>query len=683
MNPLLRYSALLLSMMIAAQRCLAAELERTHQITIDDYFTQGFVTECVISPAGDRVAYVERRFQQPDEPTNTDIWLVDATTRQIQRLTFDLANDRQPRWSPDGKTIYFLSNQKREAEKSPPYNGTVQVWSLEIATGRMVPLTRVADGVDNYQVSTDGKTLYYTTSRKHLQDEWKNLKKDFADLTYGDGVHQVSALWKIDLASFRATVVSDQNRYIHSFEVSPDEEHVALITTEDNRAMTSEGGSRVDILESKSAMYSVLPDDLWRKQAPSPYGWLEHLRWSSDSMHLAFIVDYDGYPAELLVASWNRQPVSLRKMPCPEDVSVADGLAWRGKEPELCYLGDYHATKRVYGINGISSDQPTTRALTQPDVVIDAFSVSEAGDKLGLLQTALTYSRDVFLGQATGGSTRLTNVNPQIDTWKLPSLSRVTWKGAHGDDVEGILELPPDYKTGTRLPMIVSIHGGPTACDYLGLQYSIYGRTQFSTQGYAVFCPNYRGSTGYGDKFLTDLIGHENDVEVEDILKGVDALIERGIADPERLGVMGWSNGGYLTNCLITRTNRFKAASSGAGVFDMTLQWGTQDTPGHVVNFTRGLPWKQPAEYQRASPLYQLNDTFCTPTLIHVGEKDERVPAAHSIALHRALHDYLKVPTELVIYPGAPHSIGSYKQRLAKLKWDQVWFDKYLGKPAK
>lgn len=663
--------------------CLAADPERTHQITIEDYFTQGFVTECVISPAGDRVAYVERRFQRVDEPANIDIWVVDTATKQTRRLTFDAANDRQPRWAPDGKSIYFLSNVKREAEKSPPYNGSTQVWSLEIETGRLVPLTKLSDGVDSFQLSANGQTLYYTTSRKQVDEEWQGLKKEFSDLTYGDGVHKVSALWKQDLESWRASVVSDQKRFIHAFDVSPDEQRVALITTEDDRAITLEGWSRVDILETKTSTYSILADELWRKQAPSPYGYLESPHWSGDNLHLAFTVDYDGYPAELLVASWNRGPVSVRKMPRPKDVDISNSVSWRGKEPELCFLGDHHALKKAYAIKGVGTDQIEIRALMPDDVVIEAFSFSAAGDKLGLLQTGLTYSRDVYLGQATGGSTRLVNVNPQVDTWKLPTLSRFSWKGAHGDDVEGVLELPPDYKPGTPLPMIVSIHGGPTACDYLGFQYWIYGRTQFSSQGYAVFCPNYRGSTGYGDKFLTDLIGHENEIEVEDILNGVDALIAKGIADRERLGVMGWSNGGFLTNCLITRTNRFKAASSGAGVFDMTLQWATEDTPGHVINYLRGLPWKQPAEYQKASPLYQLNDSFNTPTLIHVGENDERVPVGHSIALHRALHDYRKVPTELVIYPGAPHSLVSHKQRLAKMKWDQAWFDKYLGKPAK
>ena len=137
--------------------------------------------------------------------------------------------------------------------------------------------------------------------------------------------------------------------------------------------------------------------------------------------------------------------------------------------------------------------------------------------------------------------------------------------------------------------------------------------------GYALLSPNYRGSTGYGDDFLVELIGRENDIDVKDILAGVDAMIERGIADPDRLAVMGWSNGGFLTNCLITSDPRFKAASSGAGVIDQVIQWGVEDTPGHVINFMVGrLPWADPDEYRAGSPLYRLGGVT-TPTLIHVG----------------------------------------------------------------
>ena len=155
-------------------------------------------------------------------------------------------------------------------------------------------------------------------------------------------------------------------------------------------------------------------------------------------------------------------------------------------------------------------------------------------------------------------------------------------------------------------------------------------------------------------------------------------MVDRGIADPDRLGVMGWSNGGYLTNCLVATSNRFKAASSGAGVVDQVIQWGTEDTPGHVVNFMGGrLPWTEPEAYRAASPMYAL-DRVRTPTLLHVGEQDARVPAAHARAMYRALKTYLGVPTELVVYPGAGHGLVTRGHRRAKMEWDLAWFDRYL-----
>ena len=255
----------------------------------------------------------------------------------------------------------------------------------------------------------------------------------------------------------------------------------------------------------------------------------------------------------------------------------------------------------------------------------------------------------------------------------------MTWTSGDGTPVEGILELPPGYQPSDGpLPMIVQIHGGPTSATRFELRFEIYGRTLMASNGYALLSPNYRGSVGYGDAFLTDLIGHENDLDVEDILAGVDAMTGRGVADPDRLGVMGWSNGGFLTNCLITRTDRFKAASSGAGVLEQSMQWATQDTPGHNINFMGGLPWQAPDAYRRASPLFGLGGAT-TPTLIHVGGDDPRVPPAHSRALYRALHQYLGVPTELVVYPGEEHSLKILNHRTAKMAWDLAWFDTYLA----
>jgi dipeptidyl aminopeptidase/acylaminoacyl peptidase len=288
-----------------------------------------------------------------------------------------------------------------------------------------------------------------------------------------------------------------------------------------------------------------------------------------------------------------------------------------------------------------------------------------------------TYLPDIFMPGSGTRLVRRTHVNPQADTWKLPQLSVVSWKGANGAPVEGILELPPDYKAGEKVPLVVEIHGGPTTATYFKQQFWIYGRTLLPAQGYAVLCPNYRGSTGYGDKFLTDLLGKENNVDVEDILKGVDALVERGIADPDRLAVSGWSNGGYLTNCVISKTTRFKAAISGAGIVDAIMEWGANDEPAYSMVFKRGLPWAVPANYHRASSTYQL-DKIRTPTLIHVGSNDERCPPGHSRMLYRALKEYVHVPTELVVYPGEPHGLMKYRSRRAKMEWDVAWLDRYV-----
>ncbi|MCA9070498.1 MAG: prolyl oligopeptidase family serine peptidase, partial [Planctomycetaceae bacterium] len=147
---------------------------------------------------------------------------------------------------------------------------------------------------------------------------------------------------------------------------------------------------------------------------------------------------------------------------------------------------------------------------------------------------------------------------------------------------------------------------------------------------------------------------------------------------PDKLGVMGWSNGGFLTNAIITKDSRFKAASSGAGVIDQVLQWGLEDTPGHVINYMNGkLPWENPALYQKSSPLYDLGKVTAA-TLIHVGEKDARVPAAHAKTLFRGLSRYGKAPTQLITYPGAGHSPTTYAHRKAKMAWDVAWFQHYL-----
>ncbi len=651
--------------------------ERTHTIQPEDYFTQVFLSGCVASPDGDYTAFVDYRWDKESDGRYRDIWVLENETGVMQRLTFDPGNEVSPQWSPDGERIYFIAHYERPGAQEPPYDGTAQVWRINTDGTGLMAVTRVAEGVYDYRLAADESALYYTRTKEHMIDEWSELRGEYRNqLQFGHGIHQVSELWKLDLGSWRSELLLDPARFIQSFDVAPAENTIALITTPDELLISNEGWSDVRLLDPASGDLVVLPDQLWRDEAPSPYGWLGDLTFSGDGNMLAFDVAFDGYPSELFVADLTNgiSEVEPRKLPRPEGVSLTGGLAWTPGGEEIAFLGDHKARQRVYAVH---AGDGSSRTLTEGDVVIDGFDFVGRRGALIAIQSTLTYYHDLVLYDRRGRSERMTRLNPQVDSWKLPQISIHKWTGADGDTVEGILELPPDYDGEGQLPLLVSLHGGPTASEKYCFLFWIYGRAAYAAKGYAMLSPNYRGSTGYGDEFLTDLIGHENDWDVQDILTGVDSLIEEGLVDPQRMGVTGWSNGGFLTNCLIS-TNRFKAASSGAGVLDMTVQLIEEDTPGHVINYMEGLPWEVPAEYQDASPIYSLREGIETAVLIHVGANDPRVPVTHSKGLHRMLHYYLDVPTELVIYPGAGHNLTKYTHRLAKVRWDHAWFDKYL-----
>ena len=657
----------------------AQEAVRDHDIVPEDYFSLATVGACVYSPDGRYIAYTESRWQGPKEKRNTDLWVVRTDNKEIRRLTFDTAGDTSPQWSPDGRYIYFRSGRKRAGEDKPPYDGKAQVWRVSPEGGAPFAVTRVDKGIAMFELAADGVTLYYVISDKHVDKEWKDLQERYADLDYGHGVVQYGQVHKLDLLSWRSESVVEMKRVINAISVSPDQRRIAMLTTPDANLLTHEGWSRIDVYDTVTKETTSIPDRLWREDAPTPFGWIDAVEFAPDGRALALSVSFDGYPTELFVAEWANDEVTARKVERSSDVSIVGGtFAWRPGTRDLCFIGEERARARVYQVRDVRHrGQGPTRVLTPGDVVIGSFSFPDRGEPVAVVMSNTEHPDDVFT-VAGDRFTRMTKVNPQVDTWKMPRISLVTWKGAGGDEVEGILELPPDYVEGKPLPMVVEIHGGPTAATMYHFRMWIYGRATMAARGYALLSANYRGSTGYGDKFMTDLIGRENDIEVEDILKGVDAMVERGIADPDHLAVMGWSNGGFLTNCIITKTDRFKAASSGAGVVDMMIQWGTEDTPGHVINFMQGsLPWQNPTEYLESSPSYSLH-RVTTPTLIHVGENDERVPAAHSRTLYRALKHYVKTPTQLIVYPGEGHGLTTRENRKAKMEWDLAWFDKYL-----
>jgi dipeptidyl aminopeptidase/acylaminoacyl peptidase len=666
----------LLGLTFLAMVCLlTTSVSAGRPLVAKDYFSIAAAIDVAYSPDNDTVAYVDLRWDDLTKKRFANIWLTSGSGKFApRRLTFSSSWDLHPTFAPDGKRLYFSSSR----------SGKKQVYVVDLDGDRLRQVTKYKDGIKSFRLSRSGKSLYVERTKKTTNAPWKALKSRYSDLTYGHGVWTFSRIESIDLTTWRRQRLIDDDRVLVAWDVAPDESKIAMITRPTNELITNEGWSTVDIWSRDTGEITRIKDTLWRAEAPSPYGWLDAPSWSPDGSALSFTVDFDGYPTELLITRFSaKSEPQTHRVIRPRQLKMNGGAAtqWIGKS--LVFAGEEKARVRLYRLHNAHDPQSEAESLTDGDVVVGAFALNKGGDRVAFAMSSKTSFGDVFTAPVAVGNKRFRRVselNPQAAEWNLPSVEVVTWKSSDGVEVEGILELPHGVKDPKGLPMIVNIHGGPASSSKLRRRFWGYGRTIMASLGYAVFSPNYRGSTGFGDKFLVDLIGRKNDIDVADIMTGVDAMIARGIADPKRLGVMGWSNGGYLTNCLVAHPvhgKRFKAASSGAGVFDTAMQWMIEDTPGHVVNYSKGLPWKRVERMRKSSPLYTI-DSATTPTLIHVGENDPRVPKEHSIALHRALHTYLKVPTELIIYPKTGHSLRSWTHKLAKMEWDIDWFEQYL-----
>jgi len=667
----------LCALIIVSAVTVTAEPVRDHVIVPEDYFSLVYAGSPAVSPDAASVAWIQSGWAGPGAGRKSELWLTNVETRTSRRLTFDLTRPHGPVWSTNGKWIYFGGSWDRE-EEAPPYDGSHQVWRVRPDGSGLFAVTRVADGIGHFEVARDG--LYYTVGIENHDDGWQDLKQKWGDLEYGHGVVEFDEVRHLDMNSWRDVQVLEATRVINFMTLSADGTRLALQTTPDEETIFNEGWSRIDVLDIATGNITTVTSQTWRDDHPSPFGWITEMDWAHDGKALAFAIAYDGFATQLWVADWRDDGIQLQRVTRPHPISLQGDLAWRGKGRALTYLGEDRGRVRVYQVDGLrGGKQGKTRTLTGGDVVCTDYDFDENGKTCLVAVDHLDRTGDLY-NLEKGGLTPRTRINPQMETWILPQILDYTWTGGDGDEVHGILELPAGYDRATDgpLPTLIELHGGPTSSTKYRFRLWIYGRALMAANAYALLSPNYHGSLGYGDEFLAKLIDRENEIELTDIITGTEKMIADGLADPDKIGVMGWSNGGYLTNCaIVARPDLFKAASSGAGVLDMVIQWGVEDTPGHVINFMQGLPWERPEHYQAGSPLYGL-DKVTTPTLIHVGGSDPRVPPAHSRALYRALYHYLDVPVELVVYPDEGHGLSTYENRLAKMEWDLAWFEMYL-----
>jgi dipeptidyl aminopeptidase/acylaminoacyl peptidase len=644
----------------------------TRPVVVEDYFTLRTITEFATSPTSDRVAYTLAVWDKADDARKSDLWLVNTKTKSETRLTFDRANDRHLRFSADGQHIYFLGNRKRENETKPPYDGKTQVWRIHVDGTGLMAVTRIAGGVAEYDLAATANQLFLTTETEFAdEDDFAKLRAKYAKNEYGHGVRKVSELHRLDLQTWVLEKLPTDKRYIRTFAVTRDGKRVAMVSAFDDTVVKSEGESRVDVWENGKT--TTPPTEAYRAKAASPYAWLEGLTWSPDGTKFSFVAIHDAFPAEAIVGDLSSAEAQVYKVKREGWQVVGYGRAV-GPPVQFNPSGNLIVQTEASGIVGYGVWDFATSQFAATAIKGNVTAVSPKMD-VELRSTETSFA-DLYMGGEP-----LTTTNPQVKSWQLPEVKHITWKAPDGAMVGGVLELPHGYKPGTKVPLVVGIHGGPTTSSKADLAFDPHnGRLYWTMNGYAVLQPNYRGSTGYGDKFLIDLVGQENDIEVKDILAGVQHLVKEGIADPDRVGCMGWSNGGYLTNCLITLKDspvKFKAASSGAGILDTVAEWGFNDEPAYPIVFKKGLPWEQPDLYKKTSPTYGLGNAN-TPTIIHVGGADDRCPPGHSRMLYRALKENRKVPTELIVYTGEPHGLSKLSNRKAKMEFDLAWFAKYM-----
>ena len=328
----------------------------------------------------------------------------------------------------------------------------------------------------------------------------------------------------------------------------------------------------------------------------------------------------------------------------------------------------------------IDLEEGTHRQITEGDHSLGEWEFSSRqGLHLFTRETAFTPG-DLWILDGSGETRQITHHLDYIrEQFLLPRQERLEWKGADGVRVEGLLLYPVNYQPGQSYPLVVQTHGGPQSADRFGLgaTTSRYNPV-LAAHGYAVLKPNYRGSTGYGNTFLRDMVGHYFNQAHLDVMAGVDHVIELGIADPGRLVKMGWSAGGHMTNKIITFTDRFKAASSGAGAVNWISMYGQSDVRIYRTPWFLGSPWQQDAPietYWENSPLKDIWKVK-TPTLILVGEKDVRVPPPQSVELYRALKAN-GVPTRLYVAPRQPHGWRELRHRLFKINVELDWFARH------
>ena len=651
-------------------------------VTIDDILQLRTAAAPAVSPDGTQVIYTVRQWERSSErdqdrmESRARIWKVPARGGAARQITFGERGDTQPQWSPDGRYISFVSARGPSGGGSggddPPRQ---QIYLMPADGGEAWKLTDSKENVGAYAWSPDSARIAFLTQDSRSDDEEAAIKKRDDERVF-EGDFRQSHIWTIDVASKTSARLTSGTAFTVQGAPSWSSDSRRLAFTGRTTPMLRDNRSDVYIADVAAKTIDRITTNPGADGQPA---------WSPDGARIAFVAEIGAGPAigdgtlpsvvgnsRLMI--YDVAAKTIKDTSRPEfDGDVGNPL-WSADSQRLLFTSGTRAYNEVFAYD-VAAGRYTQ--LTQKRT-LQIGSRSRDGRVVAVTQDSPLAPTEVFVTDGTFASfTPLTTTNPQAAGFALGESEVITWKSRDGMEIEGVLLKPVGYEAGKRYPLLTVAHGGPSGAFVNNYRVGgLEGGQLYAGEGWAVFYPNPRGSTNYGEKFVRANINDWGGGDYRDIISGIDALVERGIADPDRLAHIGWSYGGYMTAWMITQTTRFKAAMVGAGLTNMWSMYGTNDIPNVLVTYFGGIPNAKTLPLYNDRSAMSHVDKVTTPTLILHGGNDERVPIGQPMELFRALKDRGKT-VELVFYPREGHGIGEYYHQKDRLTRIHEWVTRH------
>ena len=673
-----------LSALVCAASLLPAQPAR-RVLTLDDMHRFHDVRDAQISPDGKWVAYTVTTVDAAADKSDTDVWIASWDGKQHLRMTTSTESETSPRWSPDGHWLAFLSSRPGKAKGN-------QVWLLDRNGGEAQQFTDVKGRLSSYEWSPDGKQLLLVMADRDPNDPADDApagggtagatagasakapkpivvnKYKFKQDVVGYLTQPPPRLYLFDVATKKAEALTDPALEAASPTFSPDGKWISFMGRSGKDAERY-ATSNVFVVEARAG---ATPREVTHYDGVSASATRGRAEWSPDGKRLAYlqssgakqnaynmnrlaVVEVAGGAPKLLATDLDRAVSAPRFTP--------DGAS-------ILFLVTDDASEYPARIPAAGG---AIQRLIRGQMVISSLDQSKEG-KLAVL--AATDLRSPEVNTLESGELRvLTHHNDELfAAVKLGATEEFSCKAKDGNEVHGLIVKPVDYEAGKKYPTLLRIHGGPNGQDSHSFNFE---RQLFAANGYVVVNVNYRGSSGRGEKYQTAISADWGNKEVLDLQAATDHVLASGLADPNRLGVGGWSYGGILTDAIIARDHRFKAATSGAGTAFPLALYGVDQ---YIMQYDEeiGAPWKVGLDpWIRISYQFLHADQITTPTLFLGGEKDFNVPLVGGEMMYQALRS-LGVPTELVVYPGQFHGITRPTYQKDRMERYLAWYAKYL-----